>query len=259
MVESTIPFSIPEKTLNKTMVEEREEELLGLITRFNSARRKGAYDVATSLASELFPALCNRLKTFTRNLFRDFNDSDLEDVVQDVMMDLIKDNYAKLAKTKSISYLYSICNSRGRDFQRRKSKVYELDSIGDGEYQAEIPSPEGRNPDEMQFAAQRDATIERICDTYIPKAVKSLPQPYRQIASLIFIDFAYQDGKISNEALFEMIHHHPPMAEDSAEMDNLRQRKSRARRKLVDELRESMKDDPEAWAIITEFESGCHK
>jgi len=247
------------EAIQRPMTGKREEELLALITSFNAARRKGALGFATSLAAELFPALCSKLKTFTANLFRQFNDTDCEDIVQEVMMDLIRDNYAKLSKTRSMSYLYSICYSRGRDFGRKKNRVVELDSIGEGDFQMELPAPDTINPDTVQITAERDETINRICSTYIPEAIKALPQSFRDIASLIFIDFAYQEDKISNEALFEMIHRRVPSADDAAEMDNLRQRKSRARRKLVDALKDKLKDDPVAWAVMVEFDSGCHK
>lgn len=259
MVESILHIASKSRKPEVAMAKEREEELLGLIVRFNTARRKGAMDHATSIASELFPALCDKLKAFTGNLFRNLNDTDHEDIVQDVMMALIRDNYAKLAKTRSLSYLYSICYSRGRDFGRRRSREYELDSIGDGEYQAEIPAPEGGNPDEVQAISEREAVVKRICDQVVPQAVHALPANYRDIASLVFIDFAYQDGKVSNEALFETIYHRPPTDGDASEMDNLRQRKSRARRKLLDILKEKTMGDPEAKALIEEFELSCHK
>ncbi len=235
-----------------------KEQLLELIRSFNAARKRGALDRATSIASELFPALSDHLKTFTANLYRNLSDSDHEDIVQDVLMSLINNNYAKLTKTTSLSYLYSICSSRGRDMFRRKTKVFELDSMGDEDFEVEIPASPDGNPDAVHASNQRESTLQRICATIIPDVIRTLPAPYREIAGLVFVDMAYQDGKISNEALFETLYQRPPTDADTAEMDNLRQRKSRARRKLLDELISRTKDDPEAWTVVKEFEVSCH-
>jgi DNA-directed RNA polymerase specialized sigma24 family protein len=196
---------------------------------------------------------------FTGNCFRDLGKSDHEDIVQDAMLTIIKDAYAKLDKTESMSYLYSICYSKGRDFQRKKYKVLELNALEEDGTEIHPLASNCEQPELASETRNRELAIRKICENYISDAVRELQSPYREIANLLFIDFAYQDGSISNNALFEMIYGKPAKDASPAELQTFRQHKSRARRKLGEAIRSRAKNDPEALEIIIEFEHGRHK
>jgi RNA polymerase sigma-70 factor (ECF subfamily) len=156
------------QTDKKTVTDQRtpgDDELVRLA-------QQGSLEAFTDLYQRYLPVVYNRVRYVVP-------ERDIEDVVQEVFITLLKALRSYRGNSKFSTWLRTLTNRRIVDYYRRRSRTEEI------QLDAEQTDAETSVAPELRTAAESTAIEERVV---LRQMLQALPEPYQEVILLRFAE-----------------------------------------------------------------------